>query len=274
MKINKILSILIVVSMLLLSFSGCGRKVEKKVLLQDGSTGEKIVEESKSFSDYSKLYYGNQIDALIQLYANNCDLAVIDYFTALNYIGKDNDFPLFDIDDSFSFPNDEYAVGFRNGSDAVNYVNKAISEMFNDGSLKQIAEKYNLSDSLLSKATFDDVKSSGTESDWEYIKNKGTLVVGITLFAPINYYNEEGTLIGFDTEFATTVSKKLGLNVKFEVIEWEEADEMLNNKAIDCVWNTVAVTEERMEYMDFSISYLQGKQVAVINTMPASDLTN
>ena len=41
-----------------------------------------------------------------------------------------------------------------------------------------------------------------TESDVEYIKNKGTLVVGITEFAPMDYKDDNGEWIGFDADMA------------------------------------------------------------------------
>ena len=36
------------------------------------------------------------------------------------------------------------------------------------------------------------------ESDWGYIEGKGKMVVGMTLFAPMNYY-EGDEFVGFDT---------------------------------------------------------------------------
>ena len=49
------------------------------------------------------------------------------------------------------------------------------------------------------------------DSDWAYIQGKGKMIVGITLFPPINYYDADGNLVGFDTELALAVGKKLGV---------------------------------------------------------------
>ena len=54
--------------------------------------------------------------------------------------------------------------------------------------------------------------SASSDSDWAYIQDKGKLTVGITLFAPMNYYNEKNKLVGFDTEMAEAVTKKLGID--------------------------------------------------------------
>ena len=102
-------------------------------------------------------------------------------------------------------------------------------------------------------------------TDWEYIKNKNEMVVGITLYEPMNYHDENGKLIGFDTEFAEAVSEIVGVPVKFQVIEWDQKEVELKSKAIDCIWNGLTVTEDRKENMAFSKSYVVNEQVVVIN---------
>ena len=107
--------------------------------------------------------------------------------------------------------------------------------------------------------------SNSNATDWEYIKNKNELVVGITLYEPMNYYDESGKLIGFDTEFAEAVSEIVGVPVKFQEIEWDQKEVELKSKKIDCIWNGLTVTEDRKENMAFSKSYVINEQVVVIN---------
>ena len=102
-------------------------------------------------------------------------------------------------------------------------------------------------------------------TDWEYIKNKNEIVVGITLYEPMNYYDESGKLIGFDTEFAEAVSEIVGVPVKFQEIEWDQKEVELKSKKIDCIWNGLTVPEERKQNMAFSKSYVVNEQVVVIN---------
>ena len=45
--------------------------------------------------------------------------------------------------------------------------------------------------------------TDSADSDMDYVKNKGTLVVGITDFAPMDYRDESGDWIGFDAYMAT-----------------------------------------------------------------------
>ena len=118
------------------------------------------------------------------------------------------------------------------------------------------------------------------KKDWEYIQDKGTLVIGITLYEPMNYYDENGKLTGFDTEFAEAVCAKLGVEPVFQVIEWDKKELELQSRSIDCIWNGLTVSEERKQDMAFSTSYVENKQVIVIQAADAekyasvADLTN
>lgn len=100
-------------------------------------------------------------------------------------------------------------------------------------------------------------------SDWEYIKDKGEMIVGITLFAPMNY-EKDGELTGFETEFAQAVGQKLGVEMSFDVIDWNSKEMELQAKTIDCVWNGMTITDERKENMSISIPYMNNKQVMIV----------
>lgn len=103
-------------------------------------------------------------------------------------------------------------------------------------------------------------------SDYEYMKGKGTLICGITLFEPMDYADEEGEITGFDAEFAQLVAEKLGLEAKFQVIKWSSKEIELSSKSIDCIWNGLTVTEERKQNMDFSQSYINNTQCVVVKS--------
>lgn len=103
-----------------------------------------------------------------------------------------------------------------------------------------------------------------SESDWAYIQDKGKITIGITLFAPINYYDENGELIGFDTELAKAVFEKLGVEVEFIEINWDSKEIELNSRNIDAIWNGMCITEERKENMSMSRPYLYNTQAMVM----------
>ncbi len=163
---------------------------------------------------------------------------------------------------------EEYGIGFRTGSDIVPEVNKIIKELYDDGTLAQIAEKYDLKDNLSTPKDANEANLSA-ESDLEYVKNKGKLVIGYTVYAPMNYTDDNGEFVGFDTEFAKKVCEKLGVTPEFIEINWDTKEIELNAKKIDCIWNGFTISEEREENLDFSIPYILNKQVVVIRKADA-----
>lgn len=103
------------------------------------------------------------------------------------------------------------------------------------------------------------------KTDLEYVQEKGTLIVGMTDYAPMNY-KEEGSdeWTGFDTEFALAFGEKLGVNVEFfELADWGGKVNELNTKNIDCVWNGMTITDELKEAMAISNPYVINAQVIV-----------
>ena len=115
--------------------------------------------------------------------------------------------------------------------------------------------------------------SSQTQtSDMQYVKDKGTLVVGITYFAPIDY-KEEGSdeWIGFDADMAKAFAESLGVNVEFQEITWDYKVEELNSKAIDCVWNGMTLSDDVMAAMGTSVPYCTNYQTLIYPADKAAD---
>ena len=102
------------------------------------------------------------------------------------------------------------------------------------------------------------------ESDLDYVKGKGVLVVGITDFAPMDYRNEKGEWIGFDADLAKAFAESLGVKVEFQEIEWDNKILELNGKNIDCVWNGMTLTAEVLASMECSKPYCNNAQVVVV----------
>ena len=115
-------------------------------------------------------------------------------------------------------------------------------------------------------------KEAAPQSDFEYIQEKGKLTIGITYFAPMNYFDENNELVGFETEFATAVCAKLGVEPVFQEISWSAKETELAGKSIDCIWNGMTITSEREEAMDISTPYLANKQVLVVKADKLEDM--
>ena len=102
-------------------------------------------------------------------------------------------------------------------------------------------------------------------TDMEYVKDKGTLVVGITDFAPMDFEDANGEWVGFDADMAKAFAEKLGVKVEFVEIDWDNKIMELDGKSIDCVWNGMTLTDEVKAAMETSNAYCNNAQVVVVN---------
>ena len=107
--------------------------------------------------------------------------------------------------------------------------------------------------------------ASQTEgSDLDYIKGKGKLVIGYTVYEPMNYTDEQGNFTGFDTELATAVCEKLGVEPDFVEINWDTKVVELDAKSIDCIWNGMTLTDDIMANTATTKAYAKNAQVVVV----------
>jgi len=88
--------------------------------------------------------------------------------------------------------------------------------------------------------------SETAASDLDYIKEKGKMVIGYTVYEPMNYTDADGNFTGFDTELATAVCEKLGVEPEFVEINWDTKVVELDAKSIDCIWNGMTLTDDIM----------------------------
>ena len=102
------------------------------------------------------------------------------------------------------------------------------------------------------------------DSDVAAIQSKGTLVVGITDFAPMDYKDADGNWIGFDADMAKAFAESLGVAVEFVEIDWDNKVLELNSQAIDCVWNGMTLTDEVTSAMECSKAYCNNAQVVIV----------
>ena len=112
---------------------------------------------------------------------------------------------------------------------------------------------------------------TAADSDMAYVQSKGTLVVGITDFAPMDYQNESGEWIGFDADMAKAFAESLGVSVEFVEIDWDNKLLELGSKSIDCVWNGMTLTEEVTSAMSCSNAYCNNSQVVIVPADKAAD---
>ena len=106
--------------------------------------------------------------------------------------------------------------------------------------------------------------SETAASDLDYIKEKGKMVIGYTVYEPMNYTDADGNFTGFDTELATAVCEKLGVEPEFVEINWDTKVVELDAKSIDCIWNGLTLTDEIKENTAATRPYAKNAQVVVV----------
>ncbi len=90
------------------------------------------------------------------------------------------------------------------------------------------------------------------------------LVIGYTIYEPMNYLDAEGNLTGFDTEFALAVCEKLGKEAEFVEINWDTKFPTLDSDQIDCIWNGMTISDEVKTNCLVSKAYVKNAQVVVM----------
>ena len=106
--------------------------------------------------------------------------------------------------------------------------------------------------------------TAAAQSDLDEIKGKGKMVIGYTVYEPMNYTDADGSFTGFDTELATAVCEKLGVEPEFVEINWDTKETELAAKSIDCIWNGLTLTDDREENMACTKPYVKNAQVVVV----------
>ncbi len=261
---KRILALVMALLLTVFCFVGCQKKDDEStaliVVAEKGSAGEGV---AKTLADYEYTAVDTQAKALMEVSAGTADAAIVDYVMSIGSIGEGTDYENLVVSGDGYNP-ESYGIAFRKGSDFTAKVNEAIKALKDEGKLEQIGKKYKLDTLITANETFDAFEKAATDSDYDYIMNKGELVIGITYFAPMNYKNEDGELIGFETEFAKAVCEKLGLTAKFVEINWNAKETELAAKNIDCIWNGMTIDDDRKANMSITIPYMQNKQVMVV----------
>ena len=115
-----------------------------------------------------------------------------------------------------------------------------------------------------STASTAETTEAAADSDLDYIKGKGKMTIGYTVYEPMNYTDAEGNFTGFDTELATAVCEKLGVEPDFVEINWDTKIVELDAKSLDCIWNGMTLTDDIMANTACTKAYAKNAQVVVM----------
>lgn len=249
-----------------LTLSACGGNGTEKeggsgtsmvYAVEAGSAGEAAAEEN----GYTYNSVASQADALMEVAAGTSDAAIIDLLMAGAMIGDGTSYP--DLTHTEELTTEEYGAGCRKGSDLASYINAVFSESYADGTMEEVATTYGVQEAIVEQPDCE-YEEAAEDSDVAYIVEKGTLIVGITDFAPMDYKDDGGEWIGFDADMAKLVAEKLGVKVQFVEIDWDNKIMELDSKNIDVVWNGMTLTTEVTSAMECTNAYCNNAQVVVV----------
>lgn len=248
-----------------MAMPACAADADLVYAVEAGSAGEAAAEENGF--QYNSV--ASQADALMEVASGTSDAAIIDLLMAGAMIGEGTSYPNLVHTDELT--TEEYGVGCRKGSDLAAYINEVFAETYADGSMKEVAEKYGVQDALVEQGAAEEATEvteeatdAAEDSDVAYIQDKGSLIVGITDFEPMDYKDENGDWIGFDADMAGVVAEKLGVDVEFVEIDWDNKIMELDSKNIDVVWNGMTLTDEVTNSMECTNAYCNNAQVVVV----------
>ena len=273
----KKLTAFVLSAMMVLSLAACGAKTETPAdtstpaadatkpaevakltyAVEAGSAGEAAAAE-KGFKTVS---VDTQAKALMEADAGTADAAIIDLLMAGAMVGENTSYPNLKVTDQ-KLTSELYGIGCRKGSDLASFINSVLAETYASGKMQEVATTYGVQESLVEQSPCE-YTASESDSDVQYIKDKGKLIVGITEFEPMDYQDANGQWIGFDADMAKLVAEKLGVEVEFQVINWDTKIEELDGKTIDCVWNGMTLTDAVMNAMECSNAYCNNAQVVI-----------
>ena len=244
----KKLTAFVLSAMMVLSLAACGAKTETPAdtstpaadatkpaevakltyAVEAGSAGEEVA----LANGYNVVSVDSQAKALMEVQAGTADAAIIDSLMAGAMVGEGTSYPDLTITDQ-KLTEELYGVGCRKGSDLASFINSVMADAYADGVLEATAETYGVQAALVEQPA-SEFTASESDSDVQYIKDKGTLVIGITDFAQdqlgeILFVDlpDAGASFGADDEFGTVESLKtvssLYMPVAGEVVERNEA---------------------------------------------------
>ena len=225
--------------------------------VEAGSAGEAVAAEEGL--EYNSV--ASQADALMEVASGTSDAAIIDLLMADAMIGEGTSYP--DLVTGEELTTEEYGAGCRQDSDLTDYINWVLSVAYADGTMQTIAETYKVGSALVEQPEVAEPEIAA-DGDVAYIQDKGTLVVGITDFAPMDYKDKSGAWIGFDADMAKLVAEKLGVEIQFVEIDWDNKIMELDSKNIDVVWNGMTLTAEVTAAMNCTNAYCNNAQVVVL----------
>lgn len=164
------------------------------------------------------------------------------------------------------FTDEQYGIGFRNEDVALGLkISEILDEMIEDGTAAEISNTWFGKDVLLKDVDYIEETTPAADDDsLQKVLDAGKLVVGGDVYYPPMAFLDGEDIIGFDVDLATEVCKRLGVELEYIGIDWDAKEMELDSGNIDCIWNGMTITEERIDSMYFAKPYIANAQIVIV----------
>ncbi|TCT16833.1 extracellular solute-binding protein (family 3) [Natranaerovirga pectinivora] len=262
MNIKKITVLVLSIALIIFSLTGCS---------EDGyvvgvTTGTTYGDVAQTYSNVKDVrFLDDDTYTLRELAENRVDAVISDRLLALDAMENGN-FGNLELAGDVIYA-ETIAVAIRKGDDALRQaINEALYEIIEDGTYEAISTKYfgrNILDGFDYEETFPN-EAPATDGSLERILEAGEITFAMSGgYRPFNYYERE-ELTGFDVEIGQEVANRLGVAYTPITTDWSGIIEGLRSGRFDGIFGSMAITDERLEVVDFTNPYYySGAQIIV-----------
>lgn len=228
--------------------------VGKKIGVQLGTTGDIYASDfaAEEGKGTEVEQYSKGADAVQSLKQGKIDCVIIDKQPAEAFVAKNDDLTILDED----FAEEDYAIVVpKEKTELKEKINAALAEIKEDGTLDAIIANY-IGDDTKGKTPY--------ESPADVDRSNGTLVMATNAqFEPYEYYKGD-EIVGIDVDMAKAVCDKLGMELQIEDMEFDAIINAVQSGKADVGIAGMTVTEDRLENIDFTDSYVTSQQVIIV----------
>lgn len=228
--------------------------VGKKIGVQLGTTGDIYASDfaAEEGEGTEVEQYSKGADAVQSLKQGKIDCVIIDKQPAEAFVAKNDDLTILDED----FAEEDYAIVVpKEKTELKEKINAALAEIKEDGTLDAIIANY-IGDDTKGKTPY--------ESPADVDRSSGTLVMATNAqFEPYEYYKGD-EIVGIDVDMAKAVCDKLGMELQIEDMEFDAIINAVQSGKADVGIAGMTVTEDRLENIDFTDSYVTSQQVIIV----------
>jgi len=221
-----------------------------RIAVQEGTTGDTYVTDEVEGAEISR--FKRAVDAAIDLKNGKVDAVVIDDQVAKDLVAEVDGLKIL----SDILTEEQYAIAMPKGdAETVKVVNEVIKEATESGLIEKIRKAYiDKDEAALSELTAIAAPSGDKK-----------LIMGTNAeFAPFEYMDDNGNIVGYDIEIAKEIARKMGCELVIENMNFDSLIAALNSGKVDMVIAGMTANDERRQQVDFSDNYYNAAQVIIV----------